>query len=101
MASAKPLMRLARDVWYLDRYAAFQSSHHYRLSGYEINELHKAILTEDPPSMIIQGIQAICKLLEVSMTSPTTWMVGPTEVDVPLVQNPYCLKSWLLTGERF
>jgi hypothetical protein len=40
IAAAKPLARMAREVWYLDSNAAFRNSHHDRLTGIEIHELH-------------------------------------------------------------
>lgn len=89
VAAARPLLRIAREIWYLDINAAFRQSHHDRLSGFEINELHKAIQTIDPPSMLIQTIQSRCLKLEIAMETPTRWRLGKDILlDINVIPKP-------------
>ena len=92
--AAKPIVRMAREVWYLDANAPFRGSHHDRLSGFEINELHTAIESHDPPSMMIRGIQESCAKLEVDMITPTRWRIGQgVENDVTVSPRPMLIKA--------
>ena len=94
IAAAKPLVRIAREIWYLDSNAAFRQSHHDRLTGVEINELHKAIKTPDPPSMLIQAIQSSCLKLELDMETPTRWKLGQdTYIDITVSPKPSLVKA--------
>ena len=52
--AVKPIVRMAREIWYLDANAAFRESHHDRLSGFEVNELHKPIRSHDPPRCLFR-----------------------------------------------
>jgi hypothetical protein len=101
IAAAKPLARIAREVWYLDSNAAYRQSHHDRLAGLEMHELHKAIKTDDPPSMIVQGIQNSCRQLAVEMETPTRWRLGTdTVIDITVSPKPMLMKSLAKQWER-
>ena len=105
LAAIKPLVRIAREIRYLDKNAAFRQSHSDRLTGFEINELHKAIQEPDPPSMIIQSIQSSCLKLELSMETPTVWKLGKdTLIDITVSPKPSLVlalaKHWTVILKR-
>ena len=89
LAAIKPLVRIAREIWYLDQNAAFRHSHSDRLTGFEIKELFQAIQSPDPPSMVIQHIQSSCAKLQLTMETPTLWRLGAdTIIDITVSPKP-------------